>query len=79
VLSLMAKAGEVQSLVNTIEEHPSTEVRLALVKLLALSGQQEVVSAFRYLATRDKLPIAVRSSIMEAIYQINNPRPFDLS
>jgi hypothetical protein len=79
VLSLMAKAGEVQSLVSTIEEHPSTEVRLALVKLLALSGQQEVVSAFRYLATRDKLPIAVRSSIMEAIYQINNPRPFDLS
>jgi hypothetical protein len=79
VLSLMAKAGEVQSLVNTIEEHPSTEVRLALVKLLALSGQQEVVSAFRYLATRDQMPIAVRSSIMEAIYQINNPRPFDLS
>jgi hypothetical protein len=79
VLSLMAKAGEVQSLVNTIEEHPSTEVRLALVKLLALSGQQEVVSAFRKLATRDQLPIAVRSSIMEAIYQINNPRPFELS
>lgn len=79
VLSLMAKAGEVQSLVETIEEHPSTEVRLALVKLLALSGQGEVVSAFRYLATRDQLPIAVRSSIMEAIYQINNPRPFDLS
>lgn len=78
VLSLMAKAGEVQSLVNTIEEHPSTEVRLALVKLLALSGRQEVVSAFRYLSTRDQLPIAVRSSIMEAIYQINNPR-FDLS
>lgn len=79
VLSLMAKAGEVQSLVSTIEEHPSTEVRLALVKLLSLSGQQEVLAAFRYLVTRDQLPIAVRSSIMEAIYQLNNPRPFDLS
>lgn len=79
VLSLMAKAGEVESLILTIEEHPSTEVRLALVKLLALSGQQDVLSAFRHLATRDSLPIAVRSSIMEAIYQINNPRPFDLS
>ena len=79
VLSLMAKAGEVESLILAIEEHPSTEVRLALVKLLALSGQQDVLSAFRHLATRDSLPIAVRSSIMEAIYQINNPRPFDLS
>ncbi len=79
VLSLMAKAGEVESLILAIEEHPSTEVRLALVKLLALSGQRDVLSAFRHLATRDSLPIAVRSSIMEAIYQINNLRPFDLS
>ncbi|MBA3805070.1 MAG: hypothetical protein H0X14_05080, partial [Acidobacteria bacterium] len=79
VLSLMAKAGEVESLILAIEEHPNTEVRLALVKLLALSGERDVLSAFRHLATRDSLPIAVRSSIMEAIYQINNPRPFDLS
>lgn len=79
VLSLMAKAGEVKSLVLTIEEHPSTEVRLALVKLLALSGQQEAHTAFRRLATRDSLPIAVRSSIMEAIHEINNPGAFDLS
>jgi hypothetical protein len=77
VLSLMAKAGEVQSLITAIEEHPSTEVRLAIVKLLALSGQQDVLSTFHYLATRDSLPIVVRSSIMEAIFQINNPRPLD--
>lgn len=79
VLSLVAKSGEVQSLVETIEAHPSTEVRLALVKLLALSGRQEIVQTFRYLATRDSLPIAVRSSIMEAIHQLNNPQPLDLS
>jgi hypothetical protein len=79
VLSLMAKAGEVKSLILTIEEHPSTEVRLALVKLLALSGQQEALTAFRQLAKRDSLPIAVRSSIMEALHQINDPGSFDLS
>lgn len=72
VLSLMAKAGEVQSLIENIEDHPSTEVRLALVKLLALSGQPGLLKTFRYLATRDSLPIAVRSSIMEAIYQLSN-------
>jgi HEAT repeat protein len=77
VLSLMAKAGEVQPLVTTIEEHPSTEVRLAIVKLLALSGRQEILSTFRYLATRDSLPVVVRSSIMEAIYEINNQKPLD--
>ncbi|HEX8144532.1 MAG TPA: hypothetical protein VF553_18335 [Pyrinomonadaceae bacterium] len=79
VLSLMAKAGEVQSLIETVEEHPDTEVRLAIVKLLALSGQKDILKTFRYLATRDSLPIAVRSSIMEAIYQLNNPQPFEVS
>jgi hypothetical protein len=79
VLSLMAKSGEVRSLIETIEEHPSTEVRLAIVKLLALSGRQEILHAFRYLSTRDSLPVAVRSSIMEAIYQLNNPQAFPLS
>lgn len=79
VLSLMARSGEVRSLIETIEEHPSTEVRLAIVKLLALSGRQEILHAFRYLSTRDSLPIAVRSSIMEAIYQLNNPHSFPVS
>lgn len=79
VLSLMARSGEVRSLIETIEEHPSTEVRLALVKLLALSGRQEILHAFRYLSTRDSLPIAVRSSIMEAIYQLNNPQSLPVS
>jgi hypothetical protein len=69
VLSLTAKAGEVESLILSIEEHPGTEVRLALVKLLALSGQQEALKGFRHPAIRDSLPLEVRSSIMEAISQ----------
>jgi hypothetical protein len=42
----MAKAGEVQPLVRAIEGHPNNEVRLAVVKLLALSGQKEILPAF---------------------------------
>jgi hypothetical protein len=70
VLFLMAKAGEVQSLIKEIEYGPNLEVRLAVVKLLALSGQAEVVSAFRRLAVRSSLPPEVRSAVMEAIHQI---------
>lgn len=70
VLFLMAKAGEVQSLINTIEDGPNLEVRLAVVKLLALSGQTEVVAAFRRLAVRSSLPPEVRSAVMEAIHQL---------
>lgn len=70
ILFLMAKAGEVQSLINAIEDGPNLEVRLAVVKLLALSGQSEVVSALRRLAVRSSLPPEVRSAVMEAIHQI---------
>lgn len=70
VLFLMAKAGEVQSLIQAIEDGPNLGARLAVVKLLALSGQAEVVSAFRRLAVRSSLPPEVRSAVMEAIHQI---------
>jgi HEAT repeat protein len=72
LLFLMAKAGEVQPLVRAIEGHPNNEVRLAVVKLLALSGQKEILPAFRRLAVRGSLPTEVRSAVMEAIYQISS-------
>lgn len=72
LLFLMAKAGEVQPLMKAIEDYPNIEVRLAVVKLLALSGQPEIVPAFRRLAVRGSLPSEVRSAVMEAIYQISS-------
>ncbi|HYP00882.1 MAG TPA: HEAT repeat domain-containing protein [Pyrinomonadaceae bacterium] len=72
LLFLMAKAGEVAPLIRAIESHADNEVRLAVVKLLALSGQHEILPAFRRLAVRGSLPTEVRSAVMEAIYQISS-------
>jgi tubulysin polyketide synthase-like protein len=77
LLFLMSKAGEVQPLLRAIEEHSNIEVRLAVVKLLALSGQHEILPAFRRLAVRGSLPPEVRSSVMEAIYQISSQASAD--
>jgi hypothetical protein len=77
LLFLMSKAGEVQPLMRAIEEHPSTEARLAVVKLLALSGQPEVLPAFRRMAVRGSLPSDVRSAVVEAIYHITTQSPTD--
>lgn len=79
LLFLMSKAGEVQPLMKAIEDHPNNEVRLAVVKLLALSGQQEILPAFRRLAVRGSLPTEVRSAVMEAIYQISSQTSPDAS
>jgi HEAT repeat protein len=72
LLFLMAKAGEVQLLMRAIEDYPSLEVRIAVVKILALSGQYEIVPAFRRLTVRGALPAEVRSALMAAIYQISS-------
>ena len=72
LLFLMAKAGTVQPLMQAIEEYPNVEVRIAVVKLLALSGQPDIVPAFRRMAVRGSLPSEVRSAVMEAIYQIGS-------
>ncbi len=71
LLFLMAKAGEFQPLMSAIEDYQNIEVRLAVIKLLALTGRPEVVAAFRRLAVRGSLPSEVRSAVMEAIYQIS--------
>lgn len=72
LLFLVAKAGEVQPLISVVEDHPSIELRLALVELLALSGEAEIVPVFRRLAASSTLPSEVRSAVMDAIYQISS-------
>lgn len=75
LLFLMSKAGETQPLMRAIEEHSNIEVRLAVVKLLGLCGQPDVLPAFRRMAVRGSLPPEVRSAVMEAIYQITSQSP----
>ena len=45
LLFVMAKTGEVEPLVQAIEKHPSSEVRRASVRLLSLTGQEEIAEA----------------------------------
>ena len=72
ILFLMAKAGEVQPLMQAIAKHPNLEVRLTAAKLLALSNQQQVLPGLRNMASRDPLPAEVHTAVMEAIYQLSN-------
>lgn len=70
LLFLVAKAGEVQPLLKLLEDHPSIELRLALIELLALSGEASILPALKRLAVKRILPAEIRSAVMEAIYQL---------
>ena len=72
VLFLMAKVGEIQPLIKAIAERPNLDLRLGVVKLLALSGQDELVTEFNRLAADSSLPAEVRSAIMDAMHQLRS-------
>lgn len=71
LLFLVAKAGEIQPLMHLIENHPSVELRVAVIRLLASSREPEIAPTFRRLAMNSSMPPEVRSAVMEAIDQIN--------
>jgi HEAT repeat protein len=75
LLSLLAKSGETQPLVDAICNHPEVNVRLALVRLIGASNHPEAASLLRHLAVRDGLPEKVRSALLEVVYKIDQTLP----
>ena len=72
LLFLVAKAGEIEPLMQIIENHPSAELRLALIKQLGLSGEPKILPAFYRLAQQGSLPPEIRSAVKEAIFQLSD-------
>jgi HEAT repeat protein len=67
LLFLVAKAGVVQPISNVIEKHPSLDLSLAVIRLLASSGEPEVASTLQRLALNEALPPELRSAAAESI------------
>ncbi len=72
LLLTMMKAGEVEPLLRAVEDHPDLEARIAVIRLLSLSHQAEIVPALRRLALNDSLPLEVHSALLAAIYPVVN-------
>jgi len=67
LLFLVAKAGVVEPLSSVIEKNPSLDLSLAVIRLLASSGEPEVASTLQRLALNEALPPELRSAAAESI------------
>jgi len=67
LLFLVAKAGVVEPLGSVIEKHPSLDLSLAVIRLLASSGEPEVASTLERLAANTALAPELRSAAAESI------------
>ncbi len=72
LLFLLAKAGEVEPLMEVLQRHDNLQLRLALIKILGLSKAPEIVFSFQQLAMETSLPREVRSAVMEVLVQLDN-------
>ena len=70
LLFLMARTGEIESLLEVIESHSSVHTRLVAIKLLSLSGHSQINSRFRQLAENATLPDEVQTSLTEAMARL---------
>jgi len=67
LLFLVAKAGVVEPLISVIEKNPSLELSLAVIRLLASSGEPEVAPTLERLAANNSLPPELRSIVAETV------------
>jgi HEAT repeat protein len=72
LLFLVAKAGVVEPLSSVIEKHPSLDVSLAVIRLLAASGEPEVASTLERLASNASLAPELRAAAAEAVAQLTS-------
>ena len=70
LLFLVAKAGVVEPLSSMIEKHPSVDLSLAVIRLLASSGEPQVAEALQRLSLNPSLPPELRSAASEAVTQL---------
>ena len=70
LLFLVAKAGVVEPLSTVIEKHPSLDLSLAVIRLLASSGEPEVASTLQRLASNGSLAPELRSAAAESLAQL---------
>ena len=70
LLFLVAKAGVVEPLSSVIEKHPSLDLSLAVIRLLASSGEPEVAATLQRLASNTALAPELRSAATESINQL---------
>jgi len=70
LLFLVAKAGVVEPLSAVIEKHPSLDLRLAVIRLLATSGEPGVATTLQRVAINTSLAPELRSAAAEAVIQL---------
>jgi HEAT repeat protein len=72
LFAVLAKAGEMQPIVDLIQSHKDNRVRLAAVHALQAADGSAAAAVARDLVSLEGLPEDVRTNILEMLYKLDN-------
>lgn len=75
LFSLLARANEIDPIIDVIEHHQDEEARLCAVRVLNLSGQSSMAPRLREIVAREGMPENVRTAVLEVLYKLDQDRP----
>ncbi|HVF58047.1 MAG TPA: HEAT repeat domain-containing protein [Pyrinomonadaceae bacterium] len=78
LLSLAVKAGETGLVLDAVQNHRDTSVRLAAVRLLGLTARREVLEQLHLVAGQGHVPEQIRAAILEVVQRAGETEPAEL-
>ncbi len=70
IISLLAKAKRIDTIMDAISSHMNLDVRLAAVRLLANIRDAGIVEHLRKLTVQEGVPEEVKTALLEALYKL---------
>ena len=75
LFSLIARANEVQPIIDVIENHQDDEVRLCAVRVLNVAATSQLAPRLREIASSESIPESVRTAVLEVLYKVDVEQP----
>jgi HEAT repeat protein len=75
LFSLLARANEIEPIIDAIENHRDDEVRLCAVRVLNVAGQPSLAPKLREVVGRVDIPENVRTAVLEVLYKLDQGPP----
>jgi hypothetical protein len=71
----LAKANLNGPILNAIADHANVDVSLKALRLLVATGESAILDQLRELAQREGVCDEVKTALLEAIYNLEHPKP----
>jgi HEAT repeat protein len=73
LFSLLARAREIEPILDVIRKHKDEEVRLCAIRVLSLSPDASLAPQLRDIVGSNGVPENVRTAVLELLYKIDQP------